>query len=341
MVEPPLLECRRILMDAPVGVFKSTPQGRYINVNRALALMYGYSSPEEMIEDVQDIASQIYSRPEDRDRFKSTLETYGEIINDECLLHRRDGSEFWVSRSVRAVRDEQGAIIHYYGFVTDITRRKSSEQVLAARERLLSLYQGADHIEMARATVDEAEKLTGSSIGFMHFIDLEENRINQQAWSTSTMKACAMMPEARHYSLSLAGIWKECIEQGKPIIHDSIKHNDHFQRMPAGHIQVNRLLLVPVVRAGKTRALLGLGNKSAGYSRNDILKVQSLSDLAWDLIEYRLARQEMTRLEQLKQLLMDMATRIINIPLEQVDQAINEMLAQVGEFTGVDRTYIF
>lgn len=54
---------QELLHNAPIGIFTSTPEGRYTMVNAALAKMYGYSSPEEMMSEVTDISRQIYINP--------------------------------------------------------------------------------------------------------------------------------------------------------------------------------------------------------------------------------------------------------------------------------------
>jgi len=119
-----------ILMDAPIGIFTSTPEGRYISVNPALSRMYGYDSPEELIESVTGNRSQVYADPEDRKIFIRLLEEHGEVVHHECRFRRRDGSEFWVSRNARALRDSDGRITTCQGFTTDITDRKRLEDEL-------------------------------------------------------------------------------------------------------------------------------------------------------------------------------------------------------------------
>ncbi len=116
-----------IFDNAPVGIFTSTPEGRYISVNSTMARMHGYGSPEEMMESVTDIAAQVYVDPADRLTFQRLLEENNEAINHECRFHRQDGSVFWVSRNARAVRNQDGHIIAYQGFATDISDRKRSE----------------------------------------------------------------------------------------------------------------------------------------------------------------------------------------------------------------------
>jgi len=124
------LECCEILQSAPIGIFKSTPEGKYLGINPAHARMYGYSTPEEMLASVTNIAEQIYADPADREEMKRLLDSVGEVVNLECPMLRKDGKRIWVSRNIRAVRDEEGKVLYYYGFTTEITERKKAEDKL-------------------------------------------------------------------------------------------------------------------------------------------------------------------------------------------------------------------
>jgi PAS domain S-box-containing protein len=117
-----------ILMDAPIGIFTSTPAGRYISANPATARMLGYDTPQELVESVTDIANQVYVDPTDRVEFIRLMEERDEVVNYECRFKRKDGTEFWVSRNVRAIRDEDRRVVAYQGFNTDITERKQAEE---------------------------------------------------------------------------------------------------------------------------------------------------------------------------------------------------------------------
>jgi len=129
------LDYRSILTNAPIGIFTSTPQGRYVSVNPALARMLGYGTPEELMDSVTDIATHVYADPADRDDFVRKLETQGNVTNHECRFRRRDGSTIWVSRNAWALRDEGGDISLYQGFTTDITERKRTEEELRHSEQ--------------------------------------------------------------------------------------------------------------------------------------------------------------------------------------------------------------
>jgi PAS domain S-box-containing protein len=119
-----------IFENSPVGIFQSTPDGQYLNLNPALANIYGYSSPQEMKENVQDIANQIYVDPRDREQFKSVLHAQDAIEEFEMPNRRKDGSIFWSSTSARTVRDAQGNILYYEGFLRDISASKEAEEAL-------------------------------------------------------------------------------------------------------------------------------------------------------------------------------------------------------------------
>ncbi|MGD9971538.1 MAG: PAS domain S-box protein [Desulfatirhabdiaceae bacterium] len=124
-----------LFQNAPIGIFYSTPDGRLLDVNPCLARMYGYSSPSDMLSAVTDIAGQMYVDAADRQTFKHLLENRIQLTDYENRQRRRDGSIFWTSESIRAVKDDAGRILHYEGFTTDITSRKQAEEALGENQR--------------------------------------------------------------------------------------------------------------------------------------------------------------------------------------------------------------
>lgn len=122
---------RNIFENAIEGIFQSTPEGRYINANPALAHMFGYQSSEELIAGVTNIATQCYANPEDRETFKKSIEKDGFIKGFECKRKCKDGSFLWTSVNAHAVRDEKGKTLYFEGTVEDITEKKQKEEELA------------------------------------------------------------------------------------------------------------------------------------------------------------------------------------------------------------------
>ena len=120
---------RDMFENAIEGIFQTTPDGRYLSVNPALARMYGYDSPEELTRTVTDIGKLIYVNPERRIEFKRLIETHGFIEDFEYQVYRKDGRKIWLSENARAVRDGKGTVLYYEGAVQDITERKRVDEV--------------------------------------------------------------------------------------------------------------------------------------------------------------------------------------------------------------------
>ena len=133
---------RAIFEQAVEGFFQSTPEGRFIRVNQALARMCGYASPEEMTGSIIDIAEQHYTKREDREQFDRLLREKGVVENFEHETRRKDGGIFWTSVSARAVRDGEGRILYFEGTHEDIDKRKKTERRLVdAEEQYRSLFE--------------------------------------------------------------------------------------------------------------------------------------------------------------------------------------------------------
>jgi two-component system, cell cycle sensor histidine kinase and response regulator CckA len=179
-----------ILNNSPAGVFISTPEGRYISANPALARMYGYGSPEELMQSVTDITIQVYVNPEDRKGFIRIMKEQREVVNHESRRFRRDGTIFWVSINARAEKDEDGRIVAYQGFTTDITGRKQAQEQyqdlvenindvifsLDLDGRITYLSPSAKNI-----TGDKASELLGRN--FKELIDPRDIPLIEQAWN--------------------------------------------------------------------------------------------------------------------------------------------------------------
>jgi PAS domain S-box-containing protein len=132
---------RSIFENAAEGIFQTTFDGRYLSVNPALAQMYGYSSPKELMAHLTNIERQLYVNPGRRVEFVAALEEHGAVSNFEAQVYRKDGSIIWTSANARAVRDTCGNLLYYEGTIANITQRKLAEEALRIEqeksERLL------------------------------------------------------------------------------------------------------------------------------------------------------------------------------------------------------------
>ncbi len=106
------------------GIFRTTVDGQYLDANPALARIYGFESPGELIGSLKDIRHQLYVDPARRDEFMRQIKARGVVANFESQIRRKDGDIIWISENARVVRNAEDQVICYEGTVEDITERK-------------------------------------------------------------------------------------------------------------------------------------------------------------------------------------------------------------------------
>jgi len=129
---------RHLFNNAVEGIFLTTPDGRYLDVNPALANIYGFSSTGDLITHFKDIKRQLYVEPERRDQFIRILERDNKVIGFESQVHKKDGEVIWITENARAVYADDGRISYYEGTVMDITDRKRTEADLEVQRAFFS-----------------------------------------------------------------------------------------------------------------------------------------------------------------------------------------------------------
>ncbi|ETR71748.1 MAG: hypothetical protein OMM_02256 [Candidatus Magnetoglobus multicellularis str. Araruama] len=118
---------RRIFDNAIEGMFQTHPEGYFIRANSALAHIFGYLGPEDMMNAISDLASQMYVNAEDRNLFKEMMTKNNQIENFEAQMYKKDHTIIWVSINARNVRSKDGTIMYYEGFLVNIHERKVAE----------------------------------------------------------------------------------------------------------------------------------------------------------------------------------------------------------------------
>ena len=121
---------RSLFENAVEGIYRTTPDGRYLDANPALARIYGYDSPSELIAGLTDIAHDLYVNPSDRDRFREILDRDSVVRNFEARGHGKDRRVIWIAENARAVRNGRGQVVCSEGTVQDISERKQAEDSL-------------------------------------------------------------------------------------------------------------------------------------------------------------------------------------------------------------------
>ena len=176
----------------------------------------------------------------------------------------------------------------------EILKRRRREEILRVG-LLMSEFAGAHSLdELLQKALDEIERLTGSRIGFFHFLEEDQKTLSLQTWSTLTLKTfCTAEGKGRHYNVDDAGVWVDCIHQRRPVIHNDYAALSDRKGLPDGHAAVIRELVFPIIRNDKIVAILGVGNKGNDYDAHDIETVSELANMIWDVVLRKQAKDQL------------------------------------------------
>ena len=119
---------KAIFDNSPEGIFQITADGRFLTANPALARIYGYASPKELMEQLTDIRSQLYLDPKRLSEFQKELDQKRIVREFESEIKCKDGTTKWISETACKVTKLDGSLLHYQGFVVDITAQKNAQR---------------------------------------------------------------------------------------------------------------------------------------------------------------------------------------------------------------------
>jgi PAS domain S-box-containing protein len=133
------------------GIFQTSADGKYIAANPALMKMYGYGTFEELANNVNNIATQLYVDPNRRAEFIRLMQADGQVLHFESEVRRHDGKTLWISENVRSTYDEAGNFLYYEGTVDDITELKVAREKLQRMLEVLERTQARLENELSEA----------------------------------------------------------------------------------------------------------------------------------------------------------------------------------------------
>ena len=224
------------------------------------------------------------------------------IMAADFRIRRPDGSSRWLmARGRTEFKGESGARRPSIaaGMIMDITERKRADELAAIRLRLQEFAAAHTLDDLLRTTLDEAEILSGSQVGFYHFVQPDQETLSLQAWSTRTeAEFCRAEGKGQHYAVRQAGVWAECIRERRPVVHNDYASLPHKKGLPAGHARVSRELVVPILRNSRIVAVLGVGNKATDYTEADVSALTYLADVAWEIAERKRVETELRDSEE-------------------------------------------
>ena len=274
-------EFRTMITTSLDGFLIVAVTGHILDANDSYCRLVGY--PREELVNMHISEVDAIESSEDVSKRAELLVQKG-ALRFETRHRHKNGSiiDIEVCSNYSAVK---GGIL--FSTIRDISEHKRTRGIIDARLRLMEDSINHSIEELLRKTLDEAENLTGSCIGFYHFLGSDQEMLTLKAWSTRTAaKFCkADAAAGSHYNISLAGVWADCVRVRHAVIHNDYASMPDRKGMPDGHAAVVRELVVPVFRKGNIVAILGVGNKPTDYDQSDVDLVTLLADIAYGVVE--------------------------------------------------------
>jgi len=184
-------EYRDIFENSSEGMFRSTPEGKLLRANPALARIQGFERPEELLEAVEDLGGDWYVDPAARERMQHMLHTQGYVDGFEAEVRPLNAEgRIWTSETVHVTRNARGEILYYEGTVRDITAEYKAREMARHRNTVLEM--------IAR---DDA--VTGIMYEIVGIAEQQQERLTA---------AIFLLRHGRLYSAAAPGLSNSCIE---------------------------------------------------------------------------------------------------------------------------------
>ena len=273
---------RAAVETSPDGFCILDRQGRLLEVNEAYTHLSGYTRAELLSMRIGDLDAR--DHPEELAAHLDRITRTGSDLFQ--TPHRAKSGRLWQAEINVSYWPITGG--RFFAFFRDVHRRQRSEALLKARLHLSEIAAAGSLDDLLQAALDEAERFTGSRIGFLHFVDPDQEHLTLQAWSSNTLKsACTASGKSLHYPISEAGVWVECVRRRQPVVHNDYAGLPGKKGLPQGHATLSRELTVPVLRDDRVVAIFGVGNKPEDYTEEDVEAVQHLAELVLEVVEHK------------------------------------------------------
>ena len=267
--------------------------GTILDANQAAANFYGWTREELCRKKMQEIAVP----PATMTTADPTAVKAAEKNRYSARHKRADGSTRDVEVFSSMMEIQGNAIYHL--IIQDISERKQFDALTEFRIRLIEMAETSSTEDLLTFTLDEAERLTGSSVGFFNFISDDQTLVLRNACSScSKTDNCG---HAIHPTVIKSGICKDVLINQKSVIHNDYSTLRHCNIELVDHKEAGRELIVPIIRNGRIMATLEIGNKPFDYDEDDKRLATILAGVAWDIIAKKYAEESEKKMQEVVQ----------------------------------------
>ena len=200
-------------------------------------------------------------------------------------------------------------------------KRAAAEQARALDQlRLKTLFElsqltGSSEKDITEFAVEQAIELTRSRIGYLAFVSPDEANLTMHTWSEQAMKECRIKDKTLIYAISETGLWARAAWTRQPDVVNNYPEFDSPEKKgcPRGHIDVARMMSIPIFEDQKMVAIAGVGNKFEDYDESDIRQLQLMMDGMWKILQRNRAQEQLRESEARYRILADNATDMISV----------------------------
>lgn len=333
---------RNLVYRFPIGLYRTTPNGKILEASTALVEMLGFSDFETL--SFVNISDELYVNPQDRVNEHQILQTEGIVRDYELRLFRRNGEMIWVRDNVRAVKDDDGQIFYYEGSLEDITERKRMEEAeqkqrmiaealrdtAAALSGTLQFDEVLDRIlkNMGNVVPHDAANIMLADKGLAR---IERSKGYLYDWEEKTR-------QASRFPIEDIPTLKHMVETGLPLAIPDTHDSDLWVQLP--HSEWMRSYAgAPIKVKGETIGFLNLNSATSGFfTPTEADWLQAFADQAGVAIENARMFGEIHEHARQTVLLNKITqTTIVAPDLEEMIQVLADHL---GELIPADGAYI-
>ncbi len=215
-----------------------------------------------------------------------------------------DGAVKYLKANGLVLRDADGTAVRMLGINVDITEQKNAENTLKSNITKLEVLLGITSLpEASVKTISDhilssITRLMESEYGFYGFVSEDESIMTIHSWSGEAMENCSMADKPSDFAICKSGVWAEAVRRREPLILNNYAAGHPAKRgLPAGHVQLTNLLVLPFFSHGRITAVAAVANRNSDYSQDDVAQLTAFLTSVQAITDSKQAEEELRKRE--------------------------------------------